>query len=397
MNSVNNFVGNVGKGFDKAFGVVAYSVSRSDALEKIAKITDRIIRFADTAFGSLSSSMTNFGAQLRDTIIVFETLRFIGVMNILLTPNKEGKFFLTDPRNSWQKRTDRVTLAFHTAFKMVKGFNKFGFVDLGFMAKNVIGKLPIFTLAMDSFIIASSFFSSWDSFINLGKVNERLAEAKAKYDKWEYRPTSVAYLKINDEVELKGCEEEFNLKAKKLHDNQDKLEKEVRLHEDKLAKIAAGDSKHPKAKQVKIEKESTAKITELSLGINKIAGKIEKNEGRIAKIAERNFQGLAADLDKADANFKLKKWEVMKSNAVQARTKVWFNIANAIGKIAVVTFALVVAAANAFAVVPVALSLLAMGIVVDSIGLTKILLTDLWTAKPVPKPQAAPRFEAIRV
>ncbi|HEV8051217.1 MAG TPA: hypothetical protein VGP47_01895, partial [Parachlamydiaceae bacterium] len=178
---------------------------------------------------------------------------------------------------------------------------------------------------------------------------------------------------------------------------QDKLEKKVRLKEDKVAKIFTGESTLPNAEQEKIVKNCTAKVQKLSLDLGRVKVKLEKNDSRIAKIAERNCKGLAEDLEKTNANFKLKTWQVKKSNAVQARTKVWFNIANAVGKFAVVVFALVVAATNAFTVLPVALSLLAMGIVVDSIGLTKILLTDLWKPQTLPKQVFKPQFEALAV
>lgn len=390
MNSVNNMVNNISKGFQNGFELIAFTVNHSEPLEKVAKITERSIRIAGVILGNVSRATSNLESQLRDAITVFETVRFVGIVNVLITPNN-GKYFLTDEKNSWQKRADRVTLAFHCAFKTVKGLNKFGFVELGIMAKNAIGKLPIFTLVMDSFVLASSFFSSWESIgNNLPKARKKVAEADEKIVKWECRRTAIAYLKIDDEIERKHFEARYQKKSLELHAELDALKKKFVANEDKLHK--AVESQKQSGQEIQVPAIDYNKIVEkYSLEGKKLTGEIERTNAklkvtdeRVAKIAAGNCKGLAEDLEKTNIDLKMKKWEVCKANAQQEETKIWVKIANAIGKIAVVALALTLTAINLWTV-PFTLSLLFMGILVDSIGLSKIYIEEFWKPKPIPK------------
>jgi hypothetical protein len=123
----------------------------------------------------------------------------------------------------------------------------------------------------------------------------------------------------------------------------------------------------------------------LSQLLGRVSVRILDTDEKISKIAARDCRGLAADLEKADANFKLKKWEVRKANAQQEKTKVWVRIANAVGKIGVVTLALSLLAASVIAAPVPAFTLLFIGTIIDSIGLTKILIEEFWKPKPLPK------------
>lgn len=388
MNSVNNVINHINKGFHTSLELAAYTVTHSEPLEKVAKLIERIIRVAEVIMGTLSTAFLTLASQLKDTIIVFETLRFVGVMNLLICP-KNGKYFLTDPANSWQKRADRVTLAFHSALKSFRGLNKFGFVEMGAMAKNAIGQLSIFALVTDSFILASNFFSSWESIANnLPKAHKKIADADSKIDKWEHRPAALDYLRVGDELECKYFETVYIAKANALHAHFDRLEKKVRFNDDKHQKALevneAGESRLPKAIQEKIIADSLSENKKIGIEIGKVEAKLQKTEQRIARLAARELTELAKELGKTDSTFKVKQWEVMKANAEQEQTKVWLRIANAIGKIAVVSFALVLTSINLWTA-PFTLSLLFLGIVVDSIGLSKILVEEFWKPKPIPK------------
>lgn len=388
MNAINNLVNKAGNGICDGLEIAAYTVTHNEPLEKVAKITGRIISIAEIVFNGLSEALSNFSSQVRDSIIVFETLRFVGIVNLLISP-KNGKYFLTDPQNSWQKRIDRVNLAFHCSFKSFKGLSRFGFVSMGVMAKNVIGKLPIFTLVMDSFMLVSSFFSTWDSLgVNMPKARKKMAEADDKIDKWENRQTEIAYLKANIETEVVHYEEKYSTKSIELNTKLGELEKKARLNEDKLLK-ANEETQLPKAAQEKIISECKAEAIILSREIDKVQVKQQKNEDRIAKIAAKNYKGLAEDLEQKNVNLKLRKWEVCKANAKQEQSKTWLRVANAVAKFAVITVALTLAAIS-LSTTPALLSLLAMGVLSDSIGLSKLLVEEFWKPKPVPVNFAAP-------
>lgn len=384
MNVINNMVSKTSEKIFNGLEVITFAVTHNEPLEKVAKITGRILTIAEVVFSGLSKALSNFQTQLTDTIVVFESLRFIGAANIILVP-KNGKYFLTDPANSWQKRLDRVNLFFHTAFKSYKGLNKFGFASLGVMSKEVIGKLPIFTLTMDSFMLGSCFFSLWDNIgINLPNARQELEKANRKIDKWESRPTEIAYLKANFENECTLFETRCQAKVVDLHAKLEDLEKQVRLNDDKLLKA----SDLPKKAQEKTIADCTAESIKLTKEIEKIHAKQQKVEGQLSKIAVGNFRGVAEDLEKKDVIHKLKKWEVCKANAQQDQAKIWLKVANAVAKFSAIILALTLVALNVWTA-PTILALAIVGGITDSIGLTKILAEEFWKPKAIPTKFAA--------
>lgn len=371
--------------------VAAYTVSHAEPLEKVAKIIERTISIAEIVMGTISVAFSNLGKQLKDTIIVFETLRFIGAVKTLITPDaKTGEYFLRSAKNSWQKCVDRVALLFHTCFKMIKGLNRFGFVDLGFMAKDAIGKLPIFTLVMDSFMIVSASFGTWDNVLkSLPRARSTQKLANEKLEKWEYRLTDIDMLKVNDKSTCKHFESRYANKANSLHAELDQLEKNNRLNEDTLQEVldmkAKGETKLSVESQEKIIAECQKVNTDNAAKKAIIEAKLGKVERRVSMIAENNFKELAEELEKKDIKFKERKWETVKANGGRDELKTWSRIANSVGKIAVILFAFTLTALNVWTT-PFLLSLLAMGILVDSIGLTKILLEKFYDPLEMPTP-----------
>lgn len=355
MNAVNNVVDYCGQGAQSALKVIGFAVENCEPLEKIAKITFRVSELAKLVLGGLSVTMSNFAKQLGDTILVFESLRFIGVMKLLLTKQRNGEYLLTDPKTSWAKCIDRVALAFHTAFKSVKGLNKFGFVELGWMAKDAIGKLPIFTLVMDSFILISCFFSGWDSATkSMPEAQKKLARAEEHLSKWEYRDTAINLLKSQDEYVRQDFVSKYTADIQKIEATI--LEKTGKTDDRSVVEL--------KAAEVKLHKVSSR----LALLANE-------------NVDENNCKVLAEDLEKNDINFKLKQWKLVKKNASNLETRVVFRIANSVSKIAVVILALTLVAMNVWTA-PFLFTLIAMGIVSDSLGLTKTLLEEFLKDTP---------------
>lgn len=340
-----SLISHAGQKLEQSLEVTAYLVNNTEPLDKVTKIVLRCINAANIIRGSLSESMANFNEQLINASLMFDTLKFFGNAKNVIAPDEKGRYLLTNPENSWQKCADRVTLAIHTGFKTFKGLNKFGFVSLGCMAKNAIGKLPIFQLVMDSFILASNVFGLWDSVAyNLPKANTKVKDANEKLDKWQQRSYAIELLKAGDELELQTFREDYEAKAAAL-------------------------------RQQLVAAEGSKAVT--------LKAKLEKVDARIAKIAANDFTGLAADLEKTNIALKQKKWEVCQHNAQQEHTKVWIKIANAICKIVVISLALTLIATNMWAA-PYALSLIALGNITDSIGLTKIILDAFWKPEPLP-------------
>jgi hypothetical protein len=386
MSQTNNIASRIQNGVVQAMDCITYSVSNAEPLEKVAKQVERTIQVAKIVMGTISTAFSNLGEQLKDTVAVLETLRFISVMNLLLTP-KDGKYYFSDPRNSWQKCVDRVALAFHTFCKTIKGLVRFGFADLGFMAKDAIGKLPIFTLVMDSFMLTSSSFGIWDTFANtMPKAREKQKEGSAHLEKWEYRLTDIDMLKINDKSTCNHFEARYKNKTNELHVEIAKLEKAKRFNEDKLKEAwemkEKGENIELAAKTIA---ECNAEIKKIAASRTILETKVEKTERRINMIAENNFKGLAEDLEKANIKFKIKKWEVFTTNSTREEIKAWSRVANSVSKITVILFAFVLTALNLWTT-PFMLSMLAMGFIVDTIGLTKLNLEKFLTPLPTPVP-----------
>lgn len=352
--------------------MAAFAVTHPEPIEKIAKIVNSTINIAGAIAGNLPKAFSNLSYQLKDAVTIFESIKIVDSIKLLCCPDENGKYFLANSKNTIQKRLDRVCLAVNSCFKTVRGLNRAGFVKLGIMAKNAIGKLPIFTLVMDAFILLSSVFSAWDSFIDgLPKGRAKIAAAKAKLEKWEQRPADIEKLKVNDAATLDAFKKKY---ANKLQDITKKLN-------------AAKQQLANKQNELGLMSES-AEIDKLQAEISAIENKYEKINSRLQMIVAKDGAGLAYDLEKQNITGyggKIHKWEVVEKNAHIPQNKNWMRVANSIGKIAIVALALTMAAiyGNALAL-PIALTILILGTVVDSMGLTKILYDEFAKGTPVP-------------
>lgn len=385
MSAINHLVSKTGNGIVDGLEVASWAMTKNEPLEKVAKITGRVIEMAAIIFDGISAGLANFGSQIKDNVIVLETLRLIGATKLLFTPQeRNGKYFLADSDNSWQKRVDRVNLFFHCCFKSYKGLNRFGFASLGVMAKEVIGKLPVFQLTMDSFMLVSCFFSAWDSIgVHYPRALKAISEADRKLEKWESRPMEISFLKANIEEECTHFEPRYQAKVVELNARLEKLEKDARLNEDKLLKATEQNSL-PEAEQKKIISACSNEKKRLASEINKVHQKQLQNDERLAKLATGDLKGLAQDLERQDVDLKLKQWEIRKANGKQKQTTIWLRVANSVSKFAAIILALTLVATNHWTV-PATAALLVMGIVADSIGLSKLLAEEFWKDKAIPR------------
>jgi len=404
MNAVNNVYKGCQYGLDGCGKVAAKAATEVELLEKLTKIGYRILDVFAVK-GNLSAPFAVLSRHLKQTAEVFESFRFFGAMQTLICPNKEGVYFLKDPKNSWQKCADRVFLAGHTGLKMLNGMDKFNLIHLGTVAKVSIGHLPIFKLTYDGFIILSSFFGSWDAINHLPGVRKHLSEADYKIEKWEFRPTMIALVRASDQIEIAEYQEKCITtvfeKQEEIAKNNKKLavlQQEALVYEDVLKNIDNGSFIAPKKSLLsfraqtpeEIREKTQAKAKEIAKKIGQVKviqqkyeQRIQRCEDRLTKIAAHDYKGLADELSTKNIEYKSNKWQVSKYNAEVDQNKMWLKIANAVGKIAVVTLALTLMAFN-FWTAAATLTLLGLGIVVDSIGSIKILYEDYRHHKPMP-------------
>ena len=192
----------------------SFIATNAESLEKVAKITDRMIGIEEAIFKSIPAPLRTFDSQLKDAIVVFETLKLVSSIKDLCCPQENGKYVLLDNGHTWQRRLDRVCLLVHNVFKHVKGLAKLGLVELGVMAKNVIGKLPIHTLVMDGFIILSSIFGIWDSIIKgLPQSHKEISKAELNVAKWKSRALAIELLAAGHDEPLKNFKERYVVEA----------------------------------------------------------------------------------------------------------------------------------------------------------------------------------------
>lgn len=405
MNIVRNVADHLRNGVEYA----AYTATHAEPLEKVAKVVYRIIESLNVIFNGISKPFLTLATELKDACIVFETVKIFGNIKMFVVPNqKNGKYLFNDPATSWQKLTDRVTLTAHNAFKFVKGLNKFGFVELGVMAKNAIGKLPIFTLVMDALIVTSSFFSTWDSVaIGLPKARKDGKNADKHLNKWEYYRAGVSFLRIGDAIDRAKFETAYKHKAEKIANNLVKQRQDASTFEQKKAQLSAEleavEGIKPR-REAAIKRELAnleTKSIVAAATIKKLENSGERVAARLDKLEKGQFKELADELSAsaeriyevtrivdgkektekmARVDFKLHKWTVVKENAKIEQNKTWLRIANAVGKIAVVALALVLTAADIW-IAPALLSLFFLGMVVDSIGWTKFVTDEYYKPK----------------
>lgn len=344
-----------------------FCVSKSEPFEKVVKVNCRLFNLVSIAIGGLSKASQAVLSQFEATYGFFESIRIFGLVNSFVTP-KDGKYFFTDAKNSWQKKTDRVFLAIHSSLKLINGFHRYSLINLGRIAKVSIGYLPIWKLVYDGFMVLSSFFGCWDAINNIIAKKKKIAEAESKIEKWENRATSIALIRSGNQAEISQFE-------KKYSDKVAKLNSDAKAYAESLKKL---DSAHPdfahltEAKRLQMRQEVSAKVEATAA---KIKSKAAVWQGRLSKIAGKDYQGLAQELSSKNVDAKIRKWEVIKANAKVDRNKNILYLISSSAKIAVISMALIFSVGQAFFTPAYLLPILLCGTVNDSGSLTRHLYT----------------------
>ncbi len=378
---LKNVVANCQVGLNAA----GHSVTHVDALEKVVKITYRSIDIGNLLAKTPSETGEAISSQLRDTILFLESIRFIGIARMLFCPDKNGVYYLKNLKYTIQNRIGRVFLLAHTALKMVNGACKYNLMSLGKIGKYYVGQLPVFKLVYDGLYGIASIFNTWDATLGINKGAKTISLANKQIAKWEHRPTEIALTRIGDPAQIAKLEARYTGKLSKVEE----LKKDARLYADILEKLDTDPSslKVSDAKLKSMRKECTAKAQQVATKLDKLSGKIPLLQERIAKIAARDFKGLAEDLAAKDIDYKVKKWKVIKANTKIDLNKNIMGFFSSIGKVAVIALALFFTAVNWWTF-PCLLTVLALGTFSDSMGLGKILYREFKKYEVMPKPAA---------
>lgn len=345
MSAVNNTVNN---GFQKGLDIANFTVTTTEPLEKVTKVSFRAIDMFLTGTAKVSAPLALLSSRLKDTADVIEGVNTFGRIKELACPDDKGQYFLTNEKNRWQKCLDRIFLAAAGILKTINVMFKFSLINLGKFAKLTVGKLPVFRLIPDVFVAISASFSLWDNALNVKTIKKNIAVSNQKVEKWAKRSAQIEQIKNGNYADFIEFKNRYEEKVAKLKADIKRLE-------------AAGSSKELSAKQAALK----------------------KYQDRLEKIEARDNIGLAADLAKQDIKFKQKKWSVIHHNECINRTKAALSITSAVGKIFVITMASTIFGIGLLTI-PYTLSLLATGICVDSIGYSKCIYDKFAPVQTVP-------------
>ena len=183
--------------------IAEFAFMDMEPLEKVVKNAQRTLDIVTQLQRIATPLLVNISASFKNSLEFFESLRFIGSMKILLTTQKNNKYFLADPNNSTSKKCDRLLLAGHTSCKLLRSLNKWKLIDLGQIAKVKIGAhLTAFHLITDGMMIASSSFGLWDLSSQVKSLNEKRHKINAKLEKWENRYATMGLILTEDQAEI---------------------------------------------------------------------------------------------------------------------------------------------------------------------------------------------------
>lgn len=332
MSAVNN---NECNRLNKTLDIANFGVSTIEPIEKFTKALYRSIDLFLGYAGKVSTSFSMLSSRLKGSVDIIEGISIYSRVSELACPDEKGRYFFS--KNTWQKCTDRVLVAVACVFKTINAGIKLCVLNLGKIASSTIGRISVFRLIPDCCIAIGSVFAIWDNKNVLKEVNADLKVASAKVEQWTNRSTLIEQVRSGNYWEIVELKTRYEGKVKKIQVEINNLD-------------PVNDSK----------------------SIAKKMAILKKYQDRLDKIQLNDNVGLADDLAKQDINFKLKKWSIVQSNGMINKNKAWIGIANSISKIFIITYATTLGALGMLTG-PYWLSVLATGIVVDSIGLTKCL------------------------
>lgn len=346
---------------------------------RTAKVVYRVIDFIDALTSKVAKPLLQLSAELRGTTDFIECTRFFGVANEVFTP-KKGVYFLTNPKNSWQKIVDKVTLALHSALKMVGAALKYGFITLGRIATFSIGQLPVFKLVTDGFYAISSFFGAWEARNRIRQLNSSVKHADKQITAWENFEQQNVLIHLGEETELRTLKTKFEAVIKKrtamIEEKQKQLPKLEEARIKALAKANGNaDASKPKAK--------AKAIAALKGEIAKCEARIALCKGYLEKISAKDYSGLAEAikldlvknpeaLQKEGAvqkaiDAKIRKWEVIKAEVRSSRMK----IISSACKVAVISCALTFTALNTWTF-PFLITVVSLGLLGDGCSFVRV-------------------------
>lgn len=154
-------------------------------LEKMAKISYRMLDLAKVLHESFPSHLVILSSQIKNLVLGIESTRFFCVSFPVFFP-KNGSFFHA---RTYVQCAEKICITSHLAFKTLFGADYVGLIRLGTIGTYAIGNLSVFKWALETTVLMYNFFGAWDGINSLIKAESNLAVANKKLKKWDLRKT----------------------------------------------------------------------------------------------------------------------------------------------------------------------------------------------------------------
>jgi hypothetical protein len=374
--------------------------NKAEPLEKLTKVTYKVIDFTQAIcqaiFKVSSTAFTILASRLKEASELLEVVQIGGRYHELFCPDEKGHYFVHT--NTWQRIADRVFLTAHVTFKTIGFIATMSLITLGRIGAYLIGRLTTFKLVTEALVCISASFGLWDTKNKLTTSYKDLKLANSKLEKWRHRPEFLERIRQGDAAVSAKLEQSYEEKSLNVLQRMRQLEEKSDHIKSYMALLEKSEEAQslPEKLVKKLEKvtadELAAKYAEKIHAIaDRIAAlqlKQKKYDERLVNISSKEYKALAEKLSNKDIDYQVLKWETTKDNVDLSITKSWLAVAKSVFKLAVVTLAVSMLAANIFTLSST-LAILALGIFHDGIGLAKIFHDEYVHTKPMP-PLAAP-------
>lgn len=140
---------------------------------KTAKMVSKILSLANLCFQELTFSLVKISESLKENISIIQGVGCFSLIADLITPNKTGKYFLFDLKNSKSKRIAKIISLARSMLMAIVTAGTYGLIQLGMLTKYAIGNFPVFKLVIDSFSVAIAFIGIAESISCIGVKEEK--------------------------------------------------------------------------------------------------------------------------------------------------------------------------------------------------------------------------------
>jgi hypothetical protein len=226
------------KGHQFVINACARIATQFDSLEKFAKISYRIIDIAATLKQGISLSFVFLSSQIKDLVFIIESTRIFVLAPPLILRDEKGRYFFSI--NNRLKIAERISIVVHSTLKMIQALNKLNLIHLKWIARYVIGNLPIFKWLVEGSIWMFYIFGCWDSIREVIHSQKKLKFANESCLDLEKRLQVIAQSSLKDPSRSQEIKFDYLNKIQKWKNIQNTLNFDLNKA---WMKIAAGVTK----------------------------------------------------------------------------------------------------------------------------------------------------------